>query len=181
MSKFITRCRRYFFRKLYFWLGIHLPSSNSRHGRRYQNIRYWMVKNFIEKCGSNVNIEHGAWFNPELQIGDNSGIGMNCRVSGRTYIGNDVMMGPDCIMYSYSHEHGSIDVSMCKQGFEEETPVHIGNDVWIGARVIILPGVKIGNHAIVGAGAIVTKDVPDYAIVGGNPAKIIRMRNEGRP
>ncbi|MDY5028013.1 MAG: acyltransferase [Oliverpabstia sp.] len=181
MNKFINRFKRYFFRKLYFKIGIYLPSSNVKHGRRYQNIRYWMTKNFIELCGTNVNIEHGAWFNPELQIGDNSGIGMNCRVSGRTYIGNDVMMGPDCIMYSYSHEHGRIDIPMCQQGFEKETPIHIGNDVWIGARVIILPGVTVGNHVIIGAGAIVTKDVPDYAIVGGNPAKIIRMRNEGRP
>ena len=59
--------------------------------------------------------------------------------------------------------------------------MHIGDDVWIGTNVIILPGVNVGSHCIIGAGAIVTKDVPDYAIVGGNPAKIIRMRNEGRP
>lgn len=53
----------------------------------------------------------------------------------------------------------------------------IGNDVWIGARMIILPGVTIGTGAIIGAAAVVTKDVPDYAIVGGNPAKIIKFRN----
>ena len=52
----------------------------------------------------------------------------------------------------------------------------IGNDVWIGSRVTILPGVKIGNHVIIGASAVVTKDVPDYAIVGGNPARILKMR-----
>lgn len=140
-----------------------------------------MVHGFIEHCGQNVNIEHGAWFNPELSIGDNSGIGMNCCINGRTYIGNDVMMGPDCIMYSYSHAHSRIDIPMDQQGFEKETPIHIGNDVWIGARVIILPGVTVGNHVIIGAGAIVTKDIPDYAIAAGNPARIIRMRNEGRP
>lgn len=58
--------------------------------------------------------------------------------------------------------------------------MYIGDDVWIGTNVIILPGVNVGNHCIIGAGAIVTKDIPDYAIVGGNPAKIIRMRNEGK-
>lgn len=181
MNKFFVRCKRYLFRKMYFLIGIHLPSSAIKNGKIYQNIRYWMVKNFIEKCGKNVNIEHGALFNPELQIGDFSGIGVNCRISGRIYIGNNVMMGPDCIMYSYSHAHALLDVPMCEQGFEDETPIHIGNDVWIGARVIVLPGVNIGNHVIIGAGAVVTKDVPDYAIVGGSPAKIIRMRNEGRP
>ena len=84
-------------------------------------------------------------------------------------------------MYSYSHAHTRTDISMCRQGFEKETPIHIGNDVWIGARVIILPNVTIGDHVIVGAGAVVTKNVPDYAIVGGNPARVIRMRNEGQP
>ncbi len=57
------------------------------------------------------------------------------------------------------------------------TPLEICGDVWIGSRVIILPGCKrIGAHSIIGAGAVVTHDVPDYAIVGGNPAKVIRMR-----
>lgn len=181
MSNFFIRCRRFFFRKLYFNIGIKLPSSNSKHGKRYKNIRFWMARNFIEYCGSNVNIDQGAWFNPELQIGNNSGVGMNSKLNGRIYIGNDVMMGPECIMYSYSHAHSRIDIPMCQQGFEKETPIHIGNDVWLGARVIILPDVTIGDHVIIGAGAVVTKNVPDYAIVGGNPARIIRMRNEDRP
>ena len=181
MKKFLKRCRRYIFRKLYFKIGIRLPSSNSRHGARYKNIRLWMVKNFIEHCGSNVNVDYGAWFNPELQIGSNSGIGMNCRLNGRVYIGDNVMMGPECIMYSYSHAHSRIDIPMYKQGFEKETPIYIGNDVWLGARVIVLPDVIIGNHVIIGAGSVVTKNIPDYAIAAGNPAKIIRMRDEGHP
>ena len=57
--------------------------------------------------------------------------------------------------------------------------MHIGDDVWIGTNVIILPGVNIGSHCIIGAGAVVTKDVPDYAVVGGVPAKVIRYRTEG--
>lgn len=177
MRAFMKRVKRSLCRRLYYGIGIRLKSSVQ--SQRAQNIRYWLGSRFIEKCGKHVNFEHGAKFNPELSIGDYSGIGVNCLVSGRTYIGNHVMMGPDCIMYSYSHAHDRLDIPMDQQGFEDPTPIHIGDDVWIGARVIILPGVNIGSHCIIGAGAVVTKDVPDYAIVGGVPAKVIRYRTEG--
>jgi maltose O-acetyltransferase len=65
---------------------------------------------------------------------------------------------------------------MIDQGFKDKEPVIIEDDVWIGARVIILPGVKIGKGSIVGAGAVVTKDVEPYSIVAGVPAKLIRKR-----
>ena len=86
------------------------------------------------------------------------------------------MMGPDVKIYSTSHGHGSPDILMRLQP-SQTFPTIIGNDVWIGASSIILPGRKVGNHAIIAAGAVVTKDVPDYAVVGGNPAKIIKFRN----
>lgn len=179
MTTFFSRIKRSIFRRIYYGIGIHMKSSVQ--SERAKKFRYWTASKFVSKCGTNVNFEKGARFNPELSIGDNSGVGVNCLVSGETYIGNNVMMGPDCIMYSYSHAHDRLDIPMTEQGFKKATPINIGNDVWIGARVIILPGVTIGSHVIVGAGAVVTKDVPDYAIVGGSPAKIIRMRNEGRP
>lgn len=177
MRRFLKRAKRSFFRVLYSKIGRHLPPSEQ--SKLAKKLRYWMASNFVEKCGTNVNFEHGARFDPTVHIGDNSGMGIDCSIGGVTYIGNDVMMGPHCIMYSYSHAHDRIDIPMNKQGFEKETPIHIGDDVWIGSRVTILPGVKVGNHVIIGAGAVVTKDVPDYAIVGGVPAKILRMRNEG--
>ncbi len=179
MAAFFYRVKRSIFRRLYYGIGIRMKSSVQ--SNRARKFRYWTASKFVNQCGENVNFEKGAKFNPELSIGNNSGVGVNCLISGETYIGNDVMMGPDCIMYSYSHAHSRLDIPMSEQGFEEPTPIHIGNDVWIGARVIVLPGVTIGNHVIVGAGAVVTKDIPDYAIVGGSPARIIRMRNEGRP
>ncbi|MBO5067563.1 MAG: transferase, partial [Clostridia bacterium] len=111
-----------------------------------------------------------------LIVGDRSGVGINANLHGPVIIGNDVMMGPECIIYTRNHEFSNTDIPMNQQGFSEIKEVVIGNDVWIGGRVIILPGVHIGNGAIIGAGAVVTKDVPEYSIVGGNPAKVIKYR-----
>lgn len=88
------------------------------------------------------------------------------------------MMGPEIIIISGSHNFERTDISMREQGAPPRRAVVIGNDVWIGTRSIILPGVNIGSHSIIGAGSVVTKDVPEWAIVAGNPAKIIRFRNE---
>lgn len=111
-----------------------------------------------------------------MEIGDRSGVGINARINGKVIIGKDVMMGPECTIYTQNHLFDRLDIPMNKQGVSVEKPVIIGDDVWIGGRVTILPGVHIGNGAIIGAGAVVTKDVPDYAIVGGNPAKILKYR-----
>jgi maltose O-acetyltransferase len=124
-------------------------------------------------------VEKGAnfGFGSEIEIGDNSGLGVNCFIRGQIAIGNDVMMGPDVVIITENHSFDRIDIPIRKQGYSNPEKVTINNDIWIGARVIILPGVDIGSGAIIGAGAVVTKNVPAYAIVGGNPAKIIRYRN----
>lgn len=138
-------------------------------------------KLILKKCGKNVNIEKGAVFSSQVSLGNNSGIGINASIAGAAVIGDNVMMGPHCIIYRRNHEFDRLDIPMCQQGFKPEKPVVIGNDVWIGGRVIILPGVHVGNGAIIGAGAVVTKDVPDYAIVGGNPARVLKYRTESKP
>ncbi len=139
-------------------------------------MRKLCAKLIITKCGKNVNVEKSARFSSRISLGDNSGIGIRASIQGNTYIGNNVMMGPDCIIYTRNHKFSRTDIPMCEQGFQEEKPVYIGDDVWIGGRVIILPGVKIGTGAIIGAGSVVTKDVPDYAIVAGNPATVKKYR-----
>lgn len=126
----------------------------------------------------NVNVQRNARFSHRCEIGDNSGIGEGARFYGKIVMGNDVMIGTECLIYTQNHAFENTEISMRLQGPQAEKPVVIGNDVWIGGRVIILPGVHIGNGAIIGAVSVVTKDVPDYAIVGGNPAKIIRTRKE---
>lgn len=114
---------------------------------------------------------------PDLVIGENSGIGEYSKIMPGVIIGDNVMMGPKCFFCTRNHEYTRTDIPMIQQGFQEQRPIKIGNDVWIGQNVIILPGVTVGNGCIIGAGAVVTKNVPDYAIVGGNPAKILKYRN----
>lgn len=153
-----------------------LPSSLAKGGKFYKKLRANLVRVYIRHCGSNVNIEPYAIFNHALSIGDNSGIGAKSELYGEITIGKDVMMGTNCIIYSRNHRFDRIDIPMRMQGSDEIKPVVVGDDVWIGGRVTILPGVNIGKGAVIGAGSVVTKDVPEYAIVGGNPAKIIKSR-----
>lgn len=134
------------------------------------------ARQFLVHVGDDVNIEKGAMITSLMEIGDRSGVGINAQMHGQIIIGKDVMMGPECIIYTTNHKFDRTDVPMRLQGFSEQRPVSIEDDVWIGGRVTILPGVHIGRGAIIGAGAVVTKDVPEFAIVGGNPAKILKYR-----
>jgi len=162
---------------LYYFMARHLPVSYMPYAFGAKRIRRWLCKRLFASCGENVNVEHGVCFGSgkKIKIGNNSGLGVNCFV-GNVEIGNNVMMGPDVVILSQGHKFDRVDIPMCQQGSTEEKVVIIGNDVWIGTRAIIMPGVKIGNGVIVGAGAVVTKDVPDYAIVVGSPARVIRHR-----
>jgi maltose O-acetyltransferase len=136
----------------------------------------------FDSVGTDINVEKGAYFGDGrgIRIGSHSGIGVNCEIHGPLLIGNDVMMGPEVIIITRNHEFSDLTTPMRLQGHLEDRQVTIGDDVWIGTRVIILPGVTVGRGAIIGAGAVVTKDVPEYAIVAGNPARIIGNRKEPR-
>lgn len=170
------KLRVFFGKLLYNAIAKHMPLSDSRFSFGSKKLRAFCGKLLLDHCGTNVNIERGAQFSYDISLGDNSGIGVNALISSHVTIGNDVMMGPDCMIFTANHSMERNGIPMCRQGHEECRPVVIGSDVWIGARVIILPGVHIGDGAVIGAGSVVTKDVPAYGIVGGNPAKLIRMR-----
>lgn len=154
------------------WLPI------SQRSKMAKGARVFYAKRIISHCGKGVNIEHGAYFTPELSIGDRSGVGIDCEIYGPVTIGKDVMMGPECIIYTSGHNHDRTDIPMMDQGSSEIKPVSIGDDVWLGRRVMIMPGVKIGNGCIIGAGAVVTKDIPDYSIAAGVPARVVKSRKD---
>lgn len=163
---------------LYHMLGKHMPYSDSHLSFGSKKIRALCGKLILRHCGKNVNIEKGANFSSDISLGDNSGIGINAELSGAITIGNDVMMGPYCMMYTSNHGMERTDIPMWRQKSETPRPIVIGNDVWIGSRVIILPGVHVGDGSVIGAGSVVTKDVEPYSVVAGNPAKLIRKRGE---
>jgi maltose O-acetyltransferase len=155
-----------------------LPPSTGPGGWIWRAARRIIVTPLLASAGRDVNIEHGAFFGrgDRIHVGDRSGIGVNCRLHGPVRIGADVMMGPDVLVYALAHEFGDLDRPMIDQGYREPREVVVEDDVWIGARVIVLPGVRVGRGSVIGAGAVVTKDVPPYSVVGGNPARVVRSR-----
>jgi len=113
-----------------------------------------------------------------LRMGDCITVNGNARIIadfGEIEMGRDIMIGPNVVIRASNHRFDRTDVPMFEQGHTNERIV-IGNDVWIGANAVILPGVTIGAHVVVAAGAVVTRDVPDYAVVAGVPAKVIGDR-----
>lgn len=155
----------------------HLPTSYSHIRIGQKALRGFAARLMLEKCGGDVNIERLAEFSTRCTIGDHSGIGVRA-VIGETHIGDNVMMGDNCRILTQNHRFDDTAVPMNRQGVQDEKPVYIGNDVWIGYHVTILPGVRIGDGAIIGACSVVTHDVKAYDIVAGNPARTIRNRKE---
>lgn len=163
---------------LYYLIAKHLPSSESPIGFATKWLRAKLCAHVFDETGRYINIERGVFFGGGrgIEIGDYSGIGLAARIQGPLTMGKYVMMGPEVIIYTHNHRTDRTDKPMMWQGVTPAQRVQIDDDVWIGARAIILPGVHIGRGAIISAGAVVTKDVAAYTIVGGVPAKPIRQR-----
>lgn len=161
---------------LYYSIGKRMPPSWSGIKIGQTLIRRICGKLMLRSCGKKVNIEKNAVFSGKVSLGNFSGIGINAKIYGECIIGDYVMMGTDCTIITRNHRHHRTDIPMMKQGFEETEPVVIEDDVWIGDRVVICPGVHIGKGSIIAAGAVVTRNVPEYSIVGGVPAKVIKYR-----
>ncbi len=111
-----------------------------------------------------------------VYIGDRSRIGLGCVVIGPATIGNDVMFAQNIVVSGLNHGYQDITIPPSLQAVETN-PITIGDDVWIGANAVITAGVKIGKHAVIAAGSIVTKDVPNFSIAAGNPARILKQYN----
>lgn len=162
---------------LYYGLTSHIRSSDNP-GTIGARLNRLLVRRIFRQCGRGVNVRPGVYFGSgrNLSLGDDSMLGQNSIIgsTAEVRIGNDVMMGPEVLIYTSNHGTAR-GIPMRRQPLEC-APVSIGNDVWIGARCIILPGVTIGEGAVLAAGAVVTSDVPANAVVGGVPAKVLKYR-----
>lgn len=161
---------------LYKLVGSILPhyylGKESKVGKLFREV---CAKLMFKSCGDNVDIGRHVKFSTHISIGDNSGIGDYCYFQGNVVLGNDVMIAPRVSFIADTHNFKSTSLPLNRQGAIHKTIV-VGNDVWIGYGVIILAGVHIGDGAIIGAGAVVTKDIQEFTVVGGVPAKVLKRR-----
>lgn len=166
--------KQLFFLCLYYGFARYLPSRHLRG----KELRRWCCKHIFKHCGKNVNVERGAKFGTGvgISLGDNSGLGIRCDVPNNLTVGSNVMMGPSCTILDRNHVFDRTDIPMIQQGGTERKPTIIGDDVWIGCQVLIMPGRTIKTGSIVAGGCVLSKDFPEYSIVGGNPSKLIRAR-----
>lgn len=109
----------------------------------------------------------------DVIIGDHTRIGLHNTIIGPVDIGSHVNLAQGITVTALNHNFSDTDKRIDEQGVST-TPVTIEDDVWVGANAVILPGVTIGNHCVVAAGAVVTKDVPPHSLVAGVPAKVIK-------
>lgn len=127
--------------------------------------KYWVEQPFICDYGYNIQIGENFYSNHNLTI-------LDC---AKVTFGDNVFIGPNVSLFTAEHP---VDYPTRNQGLEYAKPINIGNNVWIGGDVTILAGVSIGNNSVIGAGAIVTKDIPDNVIAAGNPARVIKEIKE---
>ncbi len=155
-----------------------IPCRN-KSGGILNSAKRFMLKGIFKHVGTNVNIRPNIKFavGYNISIGNDSGLGEECFLQdlAEINIGNFVLMAPYVMVLTANHCMKRDELIM-NQGIEA-SGVSIGDDVWIGIRAIILPGVQIGKGAVVAAGAVVTRDVEPYSIVAGVPAKKIGERN----
>lgn len=126
---------------------------------------FWIEQPFRCDLGYNLHIGKGFYSNYNLVILD----------EGDVTIGDYVLIGPDCGIYTAGHP---IHIGQRQEGLEYAKPVTIGNHVWLGGGVRVLPGVTIGDNVVIGSGSVVTKDIPTNTIAAGNPCRVIREVTE---
>ncbi len=129
------------------------------------NGNIWIEPTFWCDYGSNIEGGENFYANHNLVI-------LDC---AKVSFGNNVFIGPNCSFYTANHP---IDVKQRNEGLESAHPIKVGDNVWFGGNVVVLPGITIGNNSVIGAGSVVTKDIPDHVVAVGNPCRVIRTITE---
>ena len=137
--------------------------------------RQKIVKEILGKTGKVFNIEQPFMcdYGYNIEIGENFYANHNLIIldCNKVKFGNNVFIAPNCSFYTAGHP---LDAERRNKGLEYAKPIKVGNNVWIGGNVCVLPGVTIGDNVVIGAGSIVTKDIPSNVVAVGNPCKIIK-------
>lgn len=146
------------------------PNQIEKRNELIKNLLGKTKKFFIEppfRCDYGYNIELGDNFYSNYNL-----IILDC---AKVTIGDNVLIGPNVGIYTAGHP---LDYEIRNQEYEYAFPIRIGNNVWIGGNVVINPGISIGDNAVIGAGSVVTKDIPSNVIAVGNPCKVLREITE---
>jgi maltose O-acetyltransferase len=163
---------------LYYAVGARLPDLAFPGGRTFNWIRCVLLGVILPGCGRANEIDGHVYIGDgtDVEIGSRCQINRGCRLN-RVQIHDEVMIGPYVIVPGQLHNTDRIDLPMIDQGAYTRAPTVLERDVWVGARAIIMPGVVVGSGSIIGAGAVVTRDVESRSIVGGVPARLISRRD----
>ncbi len=134
-----------------------------------------LLKKLLGKTGKNPNIEPPFWcdYGCNITVGDNFDMNHGCVIldGGGVTFGDNVFVAPQCGFHTAGHP---LDFMQRNKGIEYAYPIVVGNNVWIGAGVTVVPGVTIGDNTVIGAGSVVTKDIPAGVLAVGNPCRIVR-------
>lgn len=165
---------------LYYAFAYYLPDQSFPGGRRFRRVREVLCRQIFAEAGRGIKIESHVFFADGrfVRIGPNSGIGTGSRVYG-AIIGEGVIVAPNALFLKENHRYDNLDAPIDGQGYTAIALPVVEDWAWIGERAIILPGRKVGRGAVIGAGAVVTRDVEPFTIVGGNPARPIGRREQG--
>jgi len=171
-NRFLRVTWRYF-NEVYFWVENKILSY-------YRLMKNDLLVSNLKSVGTNVRISQPTNIShPEkIIIGSNVYLGPDCFISaeGGLTIGSNCSLSGGLLIYTWNHDYNKEILPFGKEKVHK--PVIIKDNVWIGSRVSIVPGVTIGEGSIIGLGSVVTKDVLDLAIIGGNPAKVIKFRDK---
>lgn len=137
--------------------------------------RQEIIRKLFGKTGENFCIEPTFFcdYGYNIEIGENFYMNVNCVIldGAKVTFGDNVFVAPGCGFYTAGHP---LEVDLRNKGLEYAHPIKVGNNVWIGAQVCVLPGVTIGDNCVIGAGSVVTKDIPSGTLAVGNPCRVIR-------